>query len=166
MQWKTCCFRSRQSWIWNAERILRKDKGVVLSRDQANMTLVFVHSCNSCLGLCHYVPALLEQHHVVLRVVWILWNDYIRTPKMSPHNQLFYQISIFGSFHIKQSSVPSETWLKLGFCEHYSYQMTYLSTNTIRKCSIEKEHSFWQSLFHLWRAISSSTKQRLKSMSM
>ena len=33
------------------------------------MYSVLVQKCNSCQALYHYVPALLQQHHVVLRVV-------------------------------------------------------------------------------------------------
>ena len=51
------------------EGVLRKGKRVVQSREQASMILVLAQSCNKSLDLCHYVPALLQQHHVVLRVI-------------------------------------------------------------------------------------------------
>ena len=66
---KTYSFGSRQSWKWRVERVLRKGIRVVDSRDQANMNLVLVNSCNSSLDLCHYRPARLQQHHAVLHVV-------------------------------------------------------------------------------------------------
>ena len=45
------------------EKVLRKGKRVFQSRDQAEMNLVLVQSCNSSRDLCHCVPALLQQHH-------------------------------------------------------------------------------------------------------
>ena len=51
------------------ERVLRKGKRIVHLRDQANMNLVLAQSCNSDLDLHHYVPALLQQHHVILN--WV-----------------------------------------------------------------------------------------------
>ena len=51
------------------ERFLREDRIIAQARDQANMNFVPAQSCNSSLDLYHYVPALLQQHRVVLSVV-------------------------------------------------------------------------------------------------
>ena len=67
-------------------------KREVQSRDRANMTLVFVQQCNSSQVFYHFVPALLQRHHVIiLQVVGLLGNDEIRTSSISHHNQWFRQ---------------------------------------------------------------------------
>ena len=57
------------------QRVLRNGKRVFQSRGQANMNLVLAQLFNSSQDLCPYVLLLLQQHHVVLHVVWILQND-------------------------------------------------------------------------------------------
>ena len=42
---------------WKVDRVLRKCKRIVQSRDQTHEISVFVQSRNSSLGLCHYVTA-------------------------------------------------------------------------------------------------------------
>ena len=64
--------QNQESWKSKAEILLHESKKIVQSHDQANMSLVLVQSSESSLYLCHYVPTLLQQHHVVLRVVQIL----------------------------------------------------------------------------------------------
>ena len=100
VQCKTYCFKIRQSWNRRAERVLRKVKKLVQSRDRANMKSVLAQSCNINLERCHYVPALLKQHNVVLRLVWKLWKDQIKTASTTPLNQWFHQTWIFGPSHV------------------------------------------------------------------
>ena len=52
----------------DGRKVSRKGKRVVQSRDQGNMNLVLVQSYNSSQALYHFVPALLQQHNVVLHV--------------------------------------------------------------------------------------------------
>ena len=68
-QYKTDWFKSRPKWKWKVERVLRKGKRVVQSRDQTNLNLVHFQSCSSSLDLCHYVSKLLQQHYAVFCVV-------------------------------------------------------------------------------------------------
>ena len=90
------------------------------------MNLVFIQSCNSNRVFYHYVHALLQQHHVVLRVVKKLWNDEINTPRTSPHNQWFHQIFNFWSI-LREESLESQQKhaLRNNFCERYCVQMTF-----------------------------------------
>ena len=75
----------------NRERILRKSEKIVQSRDQANVGLVIVESLNCSQDLGHYMPLLLQQHHLVMRIVEMLWNDK-KIVRMCPYNQWFHQI--------------------------------------------------------------------------
>ena len=42
------------------------------------MILVPAQPYNSSQALYRHLPALLQQHHVVLHVIWILWNDELK----------------------------------------------------------------------------------------
>ena len=82
-------------------------------------------SYNSSLDLCHYVTALLQQHLLVLLVVWTHWNDELRTPSAIVITNGFTKIKLC---------------LRIGFCEHYCAQITFFIPGTIGKCSLEREH--------------------------
>ena len=55
VQCKTYGFRNRQKLKQKAEKLLRKCKKVLQSRNQANIILVLVQSCSSNYGPYHYV---------------------------------------------------------------------------------------------------------------
>ena len=69
------------------ERVLRKGKIVVHSRDQANMNLVRAQSYSSSLDLYHYVIELIQKHCVMLHAVQMLWSNGIKSPNKSFHNE-------------------------------------------------------------------------------
>ena len=87
---------------------LQKCERVVQSRDQANIILTLIQSCNSNPDLFHYVTKLLQGHHSVLLLVWILWNDELRTPNTSRRNQWFHKIYILVHLTQGTSSIPTE----------------------------------------------------------
>ena len=76
------------------DRVLLKSKRVAQSREQANMSLVLMQSCNSSQALYHFLPALLQQDNLVMLVVWILWSDEIRTSSKNHHNEWLHKIYI------------------------------------------------------------------------
>ena len=51
------------------DRVSRKAKKVLQSRDQANMNFVLAQSYSSNLDLYHYVIEMLQQNHVALHAV-------------------------------------------------------------------------------------------------
>ena len=131
------------------------------------MNLVFVQSCNSSQDLCHCVPSLLQEHYVVLHVVWILWNGEIKTPRKSHHNQWFHQNQFFGPFHVQKVENNNRNMhLKIGYCDYYWVLVTMLIPDTIGNRSLEREHPFLTEFSYVWTADSFSTTHRLKNMSM
>ena len=52
-------------------KILRKDKILVQSHDQASKSLVLAQSFNSSQVLYQFVVEQLQQHHVILQLVYI-----------------------------------------------------------------------------------------------
>ena len=66
---KDILFQKSTELEMEGRKNLRQGKRVFQSRDRANMNLVLAQSCNSNQDLSHYVPGLLQQHHIVLRVV-------------------------------------------------------------------------------------------------
>ena len=68
VQCKKCCFTEGQPWKWTLEGVLRKDRRVVQSRDQANMCLVIVEIRNSNLVLGQYALILLQYHPITLHI--------------------------------------------------------------------------------------------------
>ena len=91
---RTYWFKSRLNWKWKIEKILREDKIIIQSRDQANNSLDPDQSCGSSRFLYWFVIELLQQHRVILRVVWILWSSETQSPSTSLRNQFLHSAEI------------------------------------------------------------------------
>ena len=116
IQSRTYWFKSRLSWKWRVERFLRKGKMIVHSGDQANNSLDLEQSCSSGQVLCRFIIELLQQHRVILHVVWILWSGEIQSPSRSLLNQSFNHAQTFGPPPVRKLSRPnSNTRSELDF---------------------------------------------------
>ena len=67
--------KNQESWKQTAEKVLRKRKRGVPSRNQAYMNFVLVQSCKKSRGFYHSLIAPLQQRYVFLHVIEELWID-------------------------------------------------------------------------------------------
>ena len=142
VQFMTYCFKSWQYWNWKAGKVLRKSKRVAHWRDPANMNLVDVQPYNSSEALYHAVPALLQQHHVVLHELWIrwLWNDEIRTPSKSHYKQWFTKFIFLVHLTSKKPRIQQKPALKNKFSLAILCLNDKFNPRYIRKMIIKREH--------------------------
>ena len=72
--------------------------------------------------LFRFVVEMLQQHPVILHVVWILWVSELQSQRTSLHDQSFQQAKFFGPTPVRKLPRPnSNTRLGMDFLE-YSFK--------------------------------------------
>ena len=100
------------------EKFLGEDKVIVQSPDPANNSLELNQSRISSQVLQRFVIELLQQHWVILHVLWILTNSEIQSPGRSLHNQSLHRTKILGPSSVcKLARLNSNTRLEIDFFE-------------------------------------------------